>query len=118
MSPKKFIHFFFFFPPFFFQVIDVVVNTTNAKPIRVAWQDAEGSQEVPLGSLHRIMAPDPPWGLALLRGLHNWETSRVVSGVWVAPRHFRPAEWARMQEVGYAGGGGMRRCGGAWVGAG
>ena len=28
----------------------------------------------------------------------------MVSGVWVAPRHFRPREWARMQEVGYAGG--------------
>ena len=28
----------------------------------------------------------------------------MVSGVWVAPRHFRPREWARMQEVEYAGG--------------
>ena len=100
MSPKKLIFF-----SFYFQVIDVVVNATNARPIRVAWRDVEGSEEVPLGSLHRIVAGDPPLGLALLRGLHNWETSRVVSGVWVAPRHFRPAEWARMQQVGYAGGG-------------
>ena len=99
MSPKKLI-----FISIFFQVIEVVVNATNARPIRVAWRDAEGSQEVPLGSLHRIVARDAPLGLALLRGLHDWETSRVVSGVWVAPRHFRPAEWARMQEVGYAGG--------------
>ena len=52
------------------------------------------------------MAQDPPLGLALLRGLHSWETARVVSGVWVTSRHFRPREWARMQEVGYAGGGG------------
>ena len=59
-----------------------------------------------MGSLHRIVARDPPLGLALLRGLHDWETSRAVSGVWVASRHFRPAEWARMQEVGYAAGGG------------
>ena len=81
-----------------------MVNATNARPIRVAWRDAEGSRDVPLGSLHRIVARDPPLGLALLRGLHDWETSRVVSGVWVAPRHFRPAKWARMQEVGYAGG--------------
>ena len=94
MSPKN----------IFFLVIDVVVNATNARPIRVACRDAEGSQEVPLGSLHRIVARDPPLGLALLRGLHDWETSRVVSGIWVAPRRFRPAEWARMQEVGYAGG--------------
>ena len=107
MSPKKLI-----FSPIFFQVIDVVVSATNSELIRVAWRDTEGSQEVPLGSLHRIVARDPPLGLALLRGLHDWETSRVVSGVWVAPRHFRPAEWARMQKVGYAGGR-MRRCGGA-----
>ena len=43
-------------------------------------------------------------GLALLRSLHDWETARVVSRVWVSSRHFRPREGARMQEVGYAGG--------------
>ena len=59
---------------------------------------------MPLGALHRIVARDPPLGLALLRGLHGLETSRVVTGVWVAPRHFWTGEWARMQEVGYAGG--------------
>ena len=80
-----------------------MVNATHARPIQVAWRDAQGSQEVPLGSLHRIVARDPPLGIALLRGLHDWETSRVVSGVW-----------ARMQEVGYARGGRMRGCGGAW----
>ena len=30
----------------------------------------------------------------------------MVSGVWVMSRHFRPSEWARMQEMGFAGGGG------------
>ena len=63
-----------------------------------------GPQEVPLGAVHRIVARDPPLGLALLRGLHDWETADVVSGVWVTSRHFRPGEWARMHEVGYAGG--------------
>ena len=29
-----------------------------------------------------------------------------MSGVWVTSCHFWPNEWARMQEVGYAGGGG------------
>ena len=48
----------------------------------MAWRDAEGSQEVPLGPLHRIVARDPPLGLTLLRGLHDWETARVVSSVW------------------------------------
>ena len=67
----------------------------------MAWPDAEGSQEVPLGSLQPIVARDPPLGLALLRGLHDWETLRVVSGVWVTSRHFRPSGWAPMQEVGF-----------------
>ena len=49
---------------------------------------------------------DPPLGLALLRGVHDWETSSVVSGVWVTSRRFGPSEWAGMQEVGFAGGGG------------
>ena len=35
----------------------------------------------------------------------------MVSGVWVTSRHFRPSEWAPMQEVGYAGRGRMRRGG-------
>ena len=82
-----------------------MVSATNARPIRVAWRDVEGSQDVPLGALHRIVARDPPLGLAVLRGLHNWETARVVSGVWVSSRHLRPKEWVRMREVGYAGGG-------------
>ena len=72
----------------------------------MAWQDVEGSQEVTPGSLHRIVARDPPLGLAMLRRLHDSETSRVVSGVWATSHHFRPSEWARMQEVGYARGGG------------
>ena len=77
-------------------VIDAVVNAKHARAIRVAWRDAKGSQEVPLGSLHRIVAWDPPLGLALLRGLHYWDASRVVSGVWVTSRNFRPSEWARI----------------------
>ena len=83
-------------------MIDIMVKVTHARPIRVAWRDAEGSPEVPLWALHRIMARDPSVGLALLCGLHDWETPRVVSGVWVPSRHFRPEEWARMQDVGYA----------------
>ena len=97
------------------------MNATHARPIWVAWRDAEGSQEEPLRALHHILARDPPLRLALLRGLHEWETARVVSGVWVTWRHFRAGEWAGMQEVGYAGGGGgsgMRGCGGGWEGLG
>ena len=60
-------------------------------------------KKYPWGPSTNIVARDPPLGLALLRGVHDWETSRVVSGVWVTSRHFRPSEWAQMQEVGYAG---------------
>ena len=86
-------------PSFFFiflQVIDVVVSATNARPIRVAWRDAEGSHEVPLGALHRIVAWDPPLGLAPLGAVRDWESACVVSGVWVSSRQFRPKAWARM----------------------
>ena len=83
-----------------------MVNGTHARPIRVAWRDAEGSQEVPLGSFHRIVVRDPSWDLALLPVLHDWETSRMESGVWVTSPHFQPSEWGRMQEVGFAAGGG------------
>ena len=76
-------------------------------PIRVAWRDAQGSQEAPLGSPHRIVARDPPLCPALFRGLHDWETSHVVSSVWVTSRHFSPSEWALMQEVGNAGAAGL-----------
>ena len=99
-------------------MIDVLVNATHARPIRVVWQDADGSQEVPLGALQRIVARDPHPGLALLRGLHAGETARVVSGVWVTSRHFRPGEWAQMQEVGYAGGGGVEGMWGSMGGGG
>ena len=94
------------------------MNATHARPTRVAWRDAEGSHEVPLGALHRIVARDPPLGLALLRSLRHWETARVVSGVWVTSRHFWPGEWARMQEVGYAGGGGDKGMWGSMGGGG
>ena len=67
---------------------------------------AEGFQEVPLGSLQRIVARDPPLGLALLRGPHDWETSRVVSGVWLTSRPFWPSEWAGCRRWGMRGGGG------------
>ena len=42
---QKLIHNFFSF----LQVIDVVVNATHGRPIRLALRDAEGSQEVPRG---------------------------------------------------------------------
>ena len=64
------------------------------------WRDVEGSQEVPLEALHCIVARDPPLSLALWRGLHDRETARVVSGVWVTSRHLRPNLWPQMQDVG------------------
>ena len=66
MSPEKIISLFLFFFFIFFSG-RFQVNATNARPIQVAWRDAEGSQEVPLESLHGIVARDTPLCLALLR---------------------------------------------------
>ena len=45
------------------------MNATHAKPVRLAWRDAEGTPEVPPGALHQIVSRDPPLGVAILRGL-------------------------------------------------
>ena len=69
--------------PLSLHVPDVVVNTTDTRPVRVSWRDCDAAHEVPLGHLHRFVTADPPLGLAILRGLRDWEQGRVCSGVWV-----------------------------------
>ena len=54
--------------------------------MRIAWRDRDQAQEVPLGSLHRLLATNPAKGLAIVRGLRNWEHGRVCSKVWVASK--------------------------------
>ena len=42
-------------------------------------------------------------GLAILRGLRDWEQRRVCSEVWVGARRYRAREQARSGEMGYTG---------------
>ena len=67
-----------------------------------------------LGNLHKLLAEDLALGLAVLRGLREWEHGRVCSEAWGPTRGYKPTKWARMKEVGYVGGGGTRSCGGGW----
>ena len=60
-------------------------------------------QQLPLGSLHRLLATDPAKGLAILRGLRDWEHGRVFLEVWVASKQYRAGELAGMGHVGYTG---------------
>ena len=101
MSPKKLTHLFFI--PFFFRLL--TSWSTRRMPGPSGWpgETLKDPGKYPRGPSTASWPETHPWAL-LLRGLHDWETSRVVSGVWVAPRHFRPADSAGMQEVGYAGG--------------
>ena len=59
------------------------MNVTDARPACVSWRDRHAAHEVPLGHLQRLLAPDPPVGLAILRGLRDWEQWRVYAEVWV-----------------------------------
>ena len=54
--------------PVSLQVADVVVSAADAWPVRVSWRDRDQAYEVPVAYLHRLLAADPPLGLAILRG--------------------------------------------------
>ena len=82
----------------FLQVSDVTINACHARPVRITWRDTEGSPEIPLGALHRILAQDPSLGLSLLRGMREWETGLVAADVWdtskgLSGRVYRGAGW-------------------------
>ena len=81
--------------------MDVVVHSRDARPLRIARRDQDQAQELPLGSLHRLLATDSTKGLAILRGLRGWKRGRVCLEVWVASKQYTAGEWARMGQVGY-----------------
>ena len=78
------------------QVTDVVINATDARPVRASCLERDAAHVVPLGDLHRLAAADPPLGLAILRGLRHWKQGRVCSEVWVGAERYRAGEWARL----------------------
>ena len=68
-----------------------------------SWRDRDAAHEVPFGHLHRLVADDPPLGLAILRGPRDWQQGRVCSEVWVCARRDRAGEWAWLGQMGYTG---------------
>ena len=97
-----------------------MVNAADARPVRFSWQDRDQAHEVPLGHLHRLLAADPPLGLAILRGLRDWEQGRVYLEVWVGAGRYKAGQWARLGRMGYTGaedeGIWARMVGGDWEG--
>ena len=89
-----------------------MVHARDAQPVRIAWRDRDQAQELPLNSLHRLLATDPAKGLAILRDLRDWVHGRVCSEVWVASKQYTAREWAGMGQVGYTG----AEDGGVWAG--
>ena len=71
--------------------------------MRVSSRDRGAAHEVPLGHLHRNVAADLSLGLAILRGLRDWEQGRVCSEVWVGARRYKAREWATLGQMGYTG---------------
>ena len=80
-----------------------MVSAANARPVRLSWRDCDQAHELPLGHLHHLIAAAPPLGLAILRGLRDWEQGRVCSEVWVGARSYKAGEWATLGQMGYTG---------------
>ena len=93
---------------------------SHQRLVRVSWRDHDAAHEVPLEHRHRLVAADPPLGLAVLRGLRDWEQGRVYSKVWVGAGRYRAGKWAMLGQTGYTGaedeGIWARMVGGDWDG--
>ena len=85
------------------QVKDVVVCGDHVRPVRVVWSDKDGERSVGLGGLHKLLAQDPTLGLAVLRGLKEWEHGRQCSELWGPSKPYKPTQWAHLGEVGWLG---------------
>ena len=75
-------------------MIDVLINATDTRPVHVSCRDRDAAHEVPLRHLHHLVAANLPLGLAILRGLRDWEQGRVCWEVWVGTGRYRAREWA------------------------
>ena len=54
--------------------------------MRIAWRDRDQAQQLPLGSLHRLLATDP--AKAILWGLWDSEHGNVWSEVLMASKQY------------------------------
>ena len=69
--------------------------------MRIACRDRDQAHELPLGSLHRLLATYPASGLPIIRGSRDWEHGRVCLEVLVTSKKYTAGEWTRMKHVGY-----------------
>ena len=73
------------------------------RPVRVVWSDKDGERSVGLGGLHKLLVHDPALGLAVLRGLKEWEHGSQCAELWGPLRPYKPPSWAQLGEVGWLG---------------
>ena len=89
------------------------MNATAMRLARISQRDRYQAQELPLGSLHRLLcAANPALGLVTLRVLRDWEQGRVCLDVCVASKQCKAGQWAKMGHVGYT----WAEDEGVWVG--
>ena len=72
----------------------------DVRPVRVVWSVKDGERSVGLGGLHTLLAQDPALGLAVLRGLKEWEHGRQCSKLGPL-RPYKPCQWAHLGQVGW-----------------
>ena len=81
-------------PPVFLHVKDVVICGDDVRPIRVVWSDKDGERSLGLEALHKLLAQDPGLGLAVLRGVKEWEHGCQCSELWGPSRPYKLSLWA------------------------
>ena len=87
--------------PTYFDMSWICGPRSGCESVRIAWRDHDQAHELPLGSLHRLLATYPANGLPIVRGLRDWEHGMVCLEVLVTSKQYRAGEWTRMKHVGY-----------------
>ena len=81
----------------------MAVCKDDVRPVRVVWSDKNGERSVGLGGLNKLLAQDPALGLAVLRGLKEWEHGRQCLELWGPSRPYKLTSWAHLGEVVWLG---------------
>ena len=76
---------------------------TTFAPSVWLWSNKDGERSVGLQGLHKLLAQDPALGLAVLRGLKEWEHNHQCTELWGPSRPYKPSQWAHLGEVGWLG---------------
>ena len=59
------------------------MNAGDARPVLVSWLDRDQAHEMAVGTSTASSGLSPPSGLAIFRGLRDWQQGRVCADVWV-----------------------------------